>query len=314
MCPAPFARLAWSVADEPELVLNALTEQVMASVCRRDTGHAVFHGCIDWHSCVHGFWALSAAARLTGREALKDFILSRLTDEAIAAEHALLKRRPAFEMPYGRAWFLRLAIEFDRAFADQRLRTMADDVAASLMTYLHMRGADPLASSYESDNWALINLRSFGRHKHSTAIVGFVDDIVRERHLLLDRSCPLDSDARDLSFMAVSTNWAWLVSEVMPRDAFRPWLARFFPESMCLEPVDPGGVSHLYGLNFSRAWGLWRLYRTSGEERFLKLYVNHFDRNYSDPSWWRGDYRKVGHWVPQFGIFALMPVFEADYY
>jgi len=27
--------------------------------------------------------------------------------------------------------------------------------------------------------------------------------------------------------------------------------------------------------------------------------------NLRHPSWWRGDYRAVSHWVPQFGMFAL---------
>ena len=30
----------------------------------------------------------------------------------------------------------------------------------------------------------------------------------------------------------------------------------------------------------------------------------------SDRSWWAGDYHVVGHWVAQFGVFALMPLFE----
>ena len=37
-----------------------LAKAVRAAVARKDTGHAAFHGCIDWHSAVHGAWALAA--------------------------------------------------------------------------------------------------------------------------------------------------------------------------------------------------------------------------------------------------------------
>jgi hypothetical protein len=37
----------------------------------------------------------------------------------------------------------------------------------------------------------------------------------------------------------------------------------------------------------------------------LALALDHIETNLHRPSWWRGDYRSVGHWVPQFGIFAL---------
>ena len=48
-------------------IARALVEPVRASVARKDTGHAAFHGCIDWHSAVQGVWALTAYGRMTGR-------------------------------------------------------------------------------------------------------------------------------------------------------------------------------------------------------------------------------------------------------
>jgi hypothetical protein len=47
------------------------------------------------------------------------------------------------------------------------------------------------------------------------------------------------------------------------------------------------------------------LYEASGEERFLASYLDHMEMGLSHPSWWRGDYRSVAHWVPQFAMFAL---------
>ncbi len=296
-------------------MLNALIEPILNCVKRRDTDHDVFHGCIDWHSSVHGFWALTAAARLTGRDDLKDFVLSQLTPAAIGHEQALLRQNGNFEMPYGRAWFLRLAIEFERTFDDRRLRPMADEITGALMRHLSNRNVDPRAGSYESPTWALLNLRSYGRHAAKPELVSFVDRIVRNDYINLARRCSPNADAAQHSFMAICTNWAWLVAEATPdTDFYNEWISKFMPDATDLQAVERPVSPHLYGLNFSRAWGLWRIQRRSADPRFLALYVQHVEKNFADPEWWRGDYRANGHWVAQFGVFALMPLFEPDYF
>jgi hypothetical protein len=295
-------------------IVEALAAQVRQCVARSDTDHDVFHGCIDWHSAAHGFWALTAAARVAGRDDLGAYVRDRLTPAGIAREQALLARRPGFEMPYGRAWFLRLAIEFERAFADARLAAMADDAAASLKRWFEERPADPDALSYDSAAWALINLRAWGRHRGDAALVAFVDAIVQTRFVPFEAACDATRDERRRSFMAGCTNRAWLVSEVLPRAEFIAWLARFLPDPQALAPVTAPANPHLYGLDFSRAWGLWRLFRKSGDVRYLDLYVAHVSIAYEHPQWWRGSYEAVGHWVAQFGMFAAMPLFDEDYW
>src|ERR1700694_3172508 len=103
-------------------MLHDFAEQIRGAVARRDTEHAIFHGCIDWHSAVHGHWALLTVARLSGDEALRSFVIERLA--AIEAERRLIAADPAFEMPYGRAWFLRLAAEAEHS-GEQGMRSMA---------------------------------------------------------------------------------------------------------------------------------------------------------------------------------------------
>jgi len=291
-------------------IVNALAAQVRMCVERDDTSHELFHGCIDWHSATHGFWALTAAARIAGRDDLGAYVKGELTQRAIAAERTLLARRPGFEMPYGRAWFLRLAIEFERAFGDERLRAMAEDVAASLIAWLKDGPVDPDALSYDSASWVLINLRAWGSHRADAATIVLVDEIVRARFVPFDAPCRVDRDERNRSFMAGCTNRAWLVSETLAGDDFKAWLDRYIPNPDAIEPVVKPANPHLYGLDFSRAWGLWQLYRRSGDERYRDLYVDHFSLAFDNHRWWRGGYRTVGHWVAQFGMFAAMPLFE----
>jgi len=294
--------------------MERLAEPVRACVQRQDTSHDLFHGCIDWHSAVHGFWALTAAARITGRKDLAKFVQDSLTSNGIALEQRYMNERPGFEMPYGRAWFLRLAVEFEQAFGDRRLRAMADDMAGSLADALKSETFDPNSSSYDSQSWSLINLRAYAVQTGKPDMIAFVDDIVEQVFVPIEAPCAANQDAQRRSFMAVCTNWAWLVSETMDGQAFATWLARFLPDPAALKPVADPANAHLYGLNFSRAWGLWRLYRRSGDARYLKLYRAHLEPTFDRPTWWRGDYQVVGHWVSQFGMFAIMPLFEPDYF
>lgn len=303
-----------ALQDRASEFAEGFSVPIRACVANRDTSHHMFHGCIDWHSSTHGNWALTAAARVIGREDLAKFVKAGLSVEGIALERRYMNARPSFEMPYGRAWFLRLAIEFERAFDDQRLRKMADDMAQSLVAYLSAVPAKPLSSSYGSQSWALVNLRAYGAHTGEAKYVAFVDDMVKAHYLNFRDPCPTDLDVRRRSFMAVCTNYAWLVSETMDTEDFKVWLEKFLPEPERIKPVTRPANAHVYGLNFSRAWGLWRLYKRTGDERYLKLYRAHLEPTFDKPSWWRGDYRIVGHWVGQFGMFAIMPLFEPDYF
>ena len=72
-----------------------------------------------------------------------------------------------------------------------------------------------------------------------------------------------------------------------------------------IEPIGDEASVHQAGLNFSRAWGLWHLYKMTGEERFLEAFLRHFKATFDRPDIWRGDYRSHAHWVAQFGMLAL---------
>lgn len=285
---------------------DALAAAVAACVVRRDTDHPVFHGCYDWHSAVHGVWALAAHARVNADDRYKARIDALLTPAGLAAERAYLRANPEFEMPYGRAWFLRLAVDYKRAFGDDRLDAMAAEVAESLVAHYRASPPDPLATAYDSAAWALINLRLHAAFTGHDAHLRFVDDAVRAR-FVGDAACPLLAvEVETREFMAVCTNRAWLVGQVLPPAAFRPWLERFLPASLPIAPITQPASVHQAGLNFSRAWGLWGLYAQTGEARFLEAYAQHFDEAFARRDIWDGDYDKYRHWIPQFGLLALV--------
>jgi len=302
-----------SMMDEKAAMAGALATAVREALARTDTDHIAFHGCIDWHSAVHGAWALTAYTRMTGDTRYTPCIAEILTPEKIAAERAFLASRPDFEMPYGRAWFLRLALEHERAFGSDALKPMADDILASLLAIYAQRQPDPRRGSYQSDSWALINMYDYAQTSQTGAALETVRDWVRKHFVQHEGGCDYDLEAGH--FMAVATNWAWLVSRVLEQTAFDRWAKAFFAKPGLPQPVTQPLNWHHHGLNFSRAWGLWGLYAASGsakaKDAYLAAYVAHVRESYHKPELWRGSYQGVGHWVPQFGMFALQPLFDS---
>lgn len=303
-----------SIMKEKAAMAGALAAAVREALARRDTDHIAFHGCIDWHSAVHGTWALTAYTRMTGDTQYAPFIADILTPEKIAEERAFMASRPDFEMPYGRAWFLRLALEHQRAFGSAALTHMAGELLASLLAVYTARAPDPRRGSYGSDCWALINMHDYAVASGNAAALASVRGWVMQH--FVPHEGDFDYALEHGHFMGVATNWAWLVSRVLPQIEFDRWAEAFFAKPGLPRPVTQPINWHHHGLNFSRAWGLWGLHAASGsakaKDAYFAAYVAHFRESYDKPKLWRGSYQGVGHWVPQFGMFALQPLFAVD--
>jgi hypothetical protein len=302
------------LVERKQTIAAALARQIAYCSSRRDTDHPAFKGCVDWHSSVHGVWALVAYQRATGDSQYAPLVASILDRQALAREREHLRQSVTFEMPYGRAWFLRLAIEHHKLTAsDDRaddLLPFADDVAASLQNYYRGRRIDRFSGAYKSDSWALINLIDYTRYRHLADIEADVTGWVKKDFVEVDPKCPPASERGE--FMAVCTNWAALVARVLDRADYAQWLDRFIAVNGLPSPVAQADSDHEFGLNFSRAWGLWDMYDKSGRADVARAYAAHFDRGFSPDTNWRGSYMAVGHWVAQFGMFAVQPLFGPD--
>lgn len=290
-------------------IAEALGEAIANCVGRSDTDRPAFHGCVDWHSSVHGVWALIAYSRATGDQQYDWLVQSVLTPETVAAERNYLARNPQFELPYGRAWFLRLAVEYKLRYGDDLLAGMAGDVFKSLMERYKTRKINPSSGAYDSDSWALINMYDYAKAERDEASLQTMKEWITKSFAQPGASCKASWEGTE--FMAVCANWAWLASRVLTGQALKDWADAFFRGGLP-KPVSAPKGWHAYGLNFSRAWGLWRLYQATGDNKYADVYVAHFREAYGKPANWRGEYLGVGHWVPQFGMFAILSLYGGE--
>ncbi len=294
-------------AQRNQIALN-LSQPIASCAARRDTGNAAFHGCVDWHSAVHGTWALVAYTALTHDQRYAPLLRSLLTPNNIASEERFIRANPQFEMPYGRSWFLRLAIEQGKLSHDKLLIQMGDTVAQSLYDRYQRQHAQPLSGAYDSDSWALINLMDYYRYRGDATKLAVVKGVVL-RDFANAGLHRCNQNLERPQFMAICTNVAWAVSEVLDRATFAKWLAAFLPVSALQPAITQPKSDHENGLDFSRAWGLWAIYAATGDPAYRQAYLDNFETAYADKAMWDGPYDTVSHWVAQFGMFALRPAF-----
>lgn len=267
--------------------LDDLSRPIAECVGRTDTQHPVFRGCWDWHSSVHGNWALLALSRVTG-----ELSYGGEADLAyIEREHEdLLEGALDHENPYGYAWFLALARERERMGQDD-LRPMADDVAAKLWDHLEDR-VDGLDPEYDNGSWALLNLWLWAQWTEDEAMAEAAERLTRDEIVPLD--CPLDGDPVS-GFFEPCAMRALLLAYVAPDE-----LDVEVPD---WEPIRPGNA-HEGGLNFSRSWALLTL--AEQDDRYGELAMDHLVWHMERPQYWEENYQSYSHWVPQFGVYALV--------
>jgi hypothetical protein len=285
-------------------IARALVEPIARCVQRHDTGYTAFHGCIDWHSSVHGTLGLVIYRKLTGARDQDALIERQLTDANVKAERTMLRDRPRFEMPYGRAWFLRLAIEYESQFHSGRLRDIADQLAASLRAFIEPQRSDLMEGAYDSISWALINMLDYAQATGNAALRNFATAYARESLLRAGPRCSYRLEQAE--FMSICLQRTWLAAKVLSSAEFENWQQRFLTDPGLPAPVTRPTSAHHYGLNFSRSWALASLYRATGRAEYGASFAAHFGAGFGDRKNWDGDYRVVGHWVAQFGMMALL--------
>ncbi|MGW6911065.1 DUF2891 family protein [Streptomyces sp. NPDC054940] len=294
----------WSglYADRASM-LSAFAAVVAAALLRRDTEHRAFHGCIDWHSAVHGTYALFAVSRLTGDATHRDHALHATGGErAVDAETAVLRAgHLAHEVPYGAAWALHLDLEARRAGipAFNELADVAATLVAGHLLAVALDAPALRSPAYRSTIWAASALLAWASRCERGPRLATAQESARRILTARPRG-----DERAPGFFSPAHLTAMLALQCGLRGADAEPYARPVERTSPL-PRARIRTPHEGGLNFSRAWGCYAAWLMTGRPAHRAGYVRLLTTHFAQPALWRDDYDAFGHWVPQFGIFAL---------
>jgi len=290
--------------------------------------HPVFHGSLDWHSCVHGYWLLARLRRkfptLPERPSIELLFNAQLTPEKLSGERAYLERAHSgsFERPYGWAWLLMLAAEL--SCGDVEASRWAHELASLAQMFVH-RFCDHLpkltypirTGTHFNSAFALALALEYASAYGDRKLA----DLIRARALGwfgADAGCQAWEPGGD-DFLSPALMEAECMRRVMGREEFLDWFTRFLPGVAAGEPRTlftpaivtdrtDGKIAHLDGLNLSRAW-CWRSIAGSfsPQHPIAACALSAANRHLAASlPYLAADYMGA-HWLASFALLALNP-------
>lgn len=231
--------------------------------------HPAFFGCFDWHSAVHGHWAMlrvaDALPSLPERSEIVKALGIHLSERNIRAELAHLEKNPGFEEPYGWGWFLRLVEELHLSKlpeAPKWKRACAPLEAKVTRLFLEYFRNTKTPNRVGTHNNTAFALRHVWDYARATGQEHLRKEVERAalRLYAADQNCPLASEPGPYDFISPCFVEADLLRRVLGPEEFRAWFAKFLPEikPAQLRPVPPSNLQdyhqvHLVGLMYEKA-------------------------------------------------------------
>lgn len=290
--------------------------------------HPVFYGSYDWHSSVHMHWLLvrllATRPGLPIAPQIRQTLDAQLRPEALATELAYFERPGSrtFERPYGWAWVLRLQSELTLLGAGdpQAARwaaacaPLADHLALRLIDTIEIADFPVRTGTHFNSAFSLVMALHFAR---STQHLALRKAIVRRAHRWFghDQRYPARYEPGGDEFLSGGLIEAVLMQQVTDDDCsfadwweiFSPWqaeLATWLTPVTVADRTDPK-MSHLNGLNLSRAW-CWRLLGPALPPTLQPLAVrawsDHLEASLPQAV---GGHYVATHWLATFALLAL---------
>ena len=298
-----------------------------------------FYGSFDWHSSVHGHWTLARLARLERsspgppwRARALAALAASLSPERLAGEFEYLsgEGRQGFERPYGLAWLLQLAAEL-RAWGEVGEGPETAMVRAwhASLAPLEALAAGRIAALLERLPWPVRG----GEHAQTAFALGLTldwardaarDDVaraVRARALdyyRADRDAPVAYEPSGHDFLSPALGEADLMRRVLDRPAYAAWLEGFLPAldlaaaRAWLTPVESpdradGKLSHLDGLNLSRAWMLEGIASALAPDHRWRVALAEAARRHAEAGLASvpGPHYAGTHWLGSFAVYLV---------
>ena len=287
------------------------------------TLHPAFYGCFDWHSAVHGHWSLVSLLKqfpeLENFEALKNKLLQNMSKENILNEVEYFhgKHNKSYERTYGWAWLLKLTEElhtWDDVTArqlEENLQPLTDLIVEKYIEFLPKLNYPIRIGTHSNTafglSFALDYANTVGNEQLKTIIEQRAKDFYYS-----DKGCPMSWEPSGTDFLSPCLEEAALMKRVLNLEVFKLWMMDFLPqlkeknytlETGKVSDRTDGHLVHLDGVNFSRAWDLYKITEGLPEYAHLRNIAN-MHINHSLPSIVDDNY-EGGHWLGSFAIYAL---------
>ncbi len=310
--------MSWeTLVERREELLHTLAPPILSAVANEDTPSPIFHGCSDWHSAVHGVYALYAIHRRTGDDLYLEAARQHARPEFVDAEVEYMRgdELDAEENPYGFAWVLALVRAQELATGTRELRSLADHAReriVALITGLDDERGFELATcdAHPNLSWALIHLALWARYVEDGSLL----ELAREaaaRHLRSDRlddALPVAVDAGDVEeFMAPALMRLGALGTVLGDD-----VRDRLPNGFEVRPLEHPTTVHAGGVGLFRAFALLHLHRATGLDALrddaARLVLRQVERT---DLWRSGDYDHR-HWIAQIGVRVLDDSYDIE--
>lgn len=303
-------------------VLNSRAEQLSPREL-----HPVFYGSYDWHSAVHMHWMLARLLRLQPDLSLATEI-GTVFDRHFSASHVAQEivylqqpSRGTFERTYGWAWLLKLQIELEALVANyphavqwrDALQPLATEFVSRYLQFLPKAQFPIRAGTHANSAFGLL----FAFDYAQTADHGALRSAVAERAMFWfggDQLYPANYEPGGDDFLSGGLVEAALMSQVLSEPEFSHWWTRFCPSPEALlawfdaVPVtdrSDAKMSHLDGLNLSRAW-CWRILKKSLPHSLIERVDSAIQIQLAASLPHAGSGNYVGtHWLASFATLAL---------
>jgi len=305
---------------------NKLSQMLADSteIANPKTLHPAFYGCFDWHSSVHGHWSLvyllNRFPNLAGRDEIINKLKINLSKENIAQEIAYLnkKHEKAYERTYGWTWLLKLQLELETStqpYAKElaaNLKPLSDLLIARYIEFLPKLNYPLRVGTHANTAFGLAFAWDYALYSNNLPLQASIRDNAL-RLFKADHDCPFDWEPSGTDFLSPCMEEIGIMQRILPEDEFLNWLKSFAPKLFDSKYTwEPGKVSdrtdgylvHLDGLNFSRAWNLYRLARQYPKQLGHLKALAYSHLQYSLHAITDGNYEGE-HWLATFALYAF---------
>ena len=285
-----------------------------------------FYGCWDWHSAVHGHWAMVKILKdfpeISDRDIIIEKLDNNLSEMNLNKEFEFFSQDFAkgFERTYGWAWLMKLyseLISWENENAQKwasNMKPLVNLLSDRTIEFLDKLSTPLRPGTHANTAFSFSLMIEYATIAEDEELMSKIKEF-SINNFLKDKNCPINYEPSGTDFLSPCLAEASLMSSILNKQQFNDWFYKFIPsfkkESFgniinppeVLDPEDPG-IGHLIGLMFHRAWTLKdiaeKLNNNSDKKLLKTIAKNHSESGYNImfKSGYGGE-----HWLATFAIY-----------